>query len=137
MKAMCCRPLITVKSPSAADGSTRQLASGDSFVVSQENIASLAEVQVGEETNPEFQELLAALNAGQDIGETQEATAAGEASGGNGAGDEIGQGLVFNLLGGEVVPTAGIDPTFNHRDCLIPQRIRMLRCLLLIRCISG
>lgn len=93
-----------------ANGTTRQLDSGGTFVVAQDSFQQLALVDGVEEQNPEFEALLAALNEGQDITEGQEATAAGEAGAAGGSGDEIGQGLYFNLIGGEVTPTAGIDP---------------------------
>ncbi len=92
-----------------ADGSVRQLSSGGTFEINQGNFHQLSLVEGYEEENPEFQELLAALEAGEDISEDQEATAAGEDGGG---GDEIGQGLQFTLTGDEVTPTAGIDPDY-------------------------
>jgi hypothetical protein len=52
---------------------------------------------------------LAALSAGEDISEDQEATAAGESGPGGG---ELAGGLVFSLTGAEVTPTAGIDPNY-------------------------
>ncbi|WP_438958836.1 retention module-containing protein [Porticoccus sp.] len=97
---------------SFADGSVRQLNSGDSFVVGLDSYQQLAVIESGEEENPEFQDLLAALAAGDDITESQEATAAGAEGGTSATGDEIGQGLQFSLLGGEVTPTAGIDPDY-------------------------
>ena len=97
---------------SFADGSVRQLNSGDSFVVGLDSYQQLAAIESAEEENPEFQELLATLAAGEDIAEDQEATAAGAEDGASGTGDEIGQGLQFSLLGGEVTPTAGIDPDY-------------------------
>ncbi|WP_438952035.1 retention module-containing protein, partial [Porticoccus sp.] len=97
---------------SFADGSVRQLNSGDSFVVGLDSYEQLAAIESGEEENPEFQDLLAALAVGEDIAEGQEATAAGAEGGTSGTGDEIGQGLQFSLLGGEVTPTAGIDPDY-------------------------
>ena len=95
-----------------ADGSVRQLNSGDSFVVGLDSYQQLAAIESAEEENPEFQDLLATLAAGEDISEEQEATAAGAEDGASGTGDEIGQGLQFSLLGGEVTPTAGIDPDY-------------------------
>ncbi|MAZ69892.1 MAG: retention module-containing protein [Porticoccus sp.] len=97
---------------SFADGSVRQLNSGDSFVVGLDSHQQLAAIESAEEENPEFQDLLATLAAGEDIAEDQEATAAGAEDGASGTGDEIGQGLQFSLLGGEVTPTAGIDPDY-------------------------
>jgi len=96
-----------------ADGSTRYLDSGDTFAVAQNSFQQLALADGGDEQNPEFEALLAALNEGQDITEGQEATAAGEAGAAGGSGDEIGQGLYFNLIGGEITPTAGIDPDYQ------------------------
>ncbi|TNE86805.1 MAG: retention module-containing protein, partial [Gammaproteobacteria bacterium] len=103
-----------------ADGTTRQLDSGGTFVVAQDSFQQLALVDGVEEQNPEFEALLAALNEGQDITEGQEATAAGEAGAAGGSGDEIGQGLYFNLIGGEVTPTAGIDPDYVPPPLLDP-----------------
>ena len=97
---------------SFADGSVRQLNSGDSFVVGLDSHQQLAAIESAEEENPEFQDLLATLVAGEDIAEDQDATAAGAENGASGTGDEIGQGLQFSLLGGEVTPTAGIDPDY-------------------------
>ncbi|MEH6467974.1 MAG: immunoglobulin-like domain-containing protein, partial [Porticoccus sp.] len=62
-----------------------------------------------EEENPEFQDLLATLSAGEDISEDQDAPAAGESGPGGG---EIAGGLVFSLIGDQVTPTAGIDPDY-------------------------
>jgi hypothetical protein len=94
-----------------ADGSVRQLSSGESFQLSQGNFSELA-LSDSEGENPEFADLLASLEAGEDISEDQEATAAGEEGGG---GNEIGQGLKFALTGLEVTPTAGIDPNYDPR----------------------
>ena len=61
-----------------ADGSVRQLSSGEAFQLSQGNFDQLTLLEGFDETeNPEFQDLLAALSAGEDISEDQEATAAG------------------------------------------------------------
>ena len=96
-----------------ADGSTRHLDSGDTFLVAQNSFQQLALADGGDEQNPEFEALLAALGEGRDIAEEQEATAAGESGPAGGSGDEIGQGLYFNLIGGEITPTAGIDPDYQ------------------------
>ncbi|MBQ0711786.1 MAG: retention module-containing protein, partial [Porticoccus sp.] len=94
-----------------ADGSVRELSSGESFQLSQGNFTQLA-LSDSEEENPEFEDLLASLEAGEDISEDQEATAAGE-SGPAGAASASGGGQLFSLLGSAVTPTAGIDPDYT------------------------
>ena len=101
-----------------ADGSVRQLSSGEAFQLSQGNFDQLTLLEGFDETeNPEFQDLLAALSAGEDISEDQEATAAGESGAGGG---ELGGGLLFSLIGSEVTPTAGIDPDYIPPPLLDP-----------------
>ncbi|MEH6467938.1 MAG: retention module-containing protein, partial [Porticoccus sp.] len=77
-----------------ADGSVRQLSSGDTFEINQGNYDQLTLLEgFDEEENPEFQDLLATLSAGEDISADQEAPAAGESGPGGG---EIAGGLVFS-----------------------------------------
>ena len=100
-----------------ADGSVRELPREGSFEIGQNNYQQLAEAEGYEQQNPEFEQLLAALEEGRDISEELEDTEAGEEAN---SGDEIGQGIQINLSGQEAVPTAGIDPDLPSRPVVDP-----------------
>ncbi|MEH6542845.1 MAG: VCBS domain-containing protein, partial [Porticoccaceae bacterium] len=68
--------------------------------------------------NPEFEALVQALEAGEDINEQLEATAAGE--GGGGAGDSIGTGARLDRIDSQANPNAGIDPDIPPTPLIDP-----------------
>ena len=87
------------------NGIVRELSSGEGVRAIPDVLAALPEYQ---SDNPLFEELLAAIEAGEDISEKLDKPAAGESSGG--ASDETGQGAVFARQISEVNPQAGFDP---------------------------
>ncbi|MBV1931954.1 MAG: retention module-containing protein [Porticoccaceae bacterium] len=99
-----------------ADGSVHQLPPGEGVRASAEALAALPQ-QEGDEGL--FEELLAALEAGEDITEKLDKTAAGEGDGG-GASDESGQGALFARSVTEVKPEAGFDPDLPPRPQVDP-----------------
>ena len=68
--------------------------------------------------NPEFEALVQALEAGEDINDQLEATAAGE--GGGAAGDSVGSGARFDRIDSQANPNAGIDPDFTPPPLIDP-----------------
>ncbi len=101
-----------------ADGSVRQLSSDDGQLrISHSNYQQLTEVEAGEE-NPEFAELLAALEEGRDITEVLEETAAGGEGGGG--GDSIAGAAEFDFLNPQIQATSGIDPNLVPPPALDP-----------------
>ncbi|MBQ0799995.1 MAG: hypothetical protein KBT63_12000, partial [Porticoccaceae bacterium] len=77
-----------------------------------------AESAVAGDLNPEFEALVQALEAGEDIGEQLEATAAGE--GGGGAGDSISSGVRLDRIDSQANPNAGIDPDIPFPPVIVP-----------------
>ncbi|WIO75538.1 type I secretion C-terminal target domain-containing protein [Porticoccaceae bacterium LTM1] len=100
---------------SFADGSVRMVTPQDDQPLTSESAQLLAVADLSEDGNPDFGELLAALESGEDISELLEETAAGE---GGANGDESGQGVRFERVDQSASPTAGIDPdlAFNSPE---------------------
>ncbi len=63
--------------------------------------------------SPEFQELLAAVESGEDITEILEAPAAGDADAGPATSESIQEASQFARVEQRTTPTAGIDPDFT------------------------
>ncbi|UTW45774.1 VCBS domain-containing protein [bacterium SCSIO 12696] len=92
------------------DGSEREVPHQGIASLDANSFLTMAEV-TPEGSNsevPSFEELLAALESGQDINELLEATAAGEESAGSEG--ELGQGVRFDRVEQSATPEAGIDP---------------------------
>ena len=102
-----------------ASGDIKELPRDASFLFTEDSVTQLASYSDGE-NGSQFEELLAALERGEDISEKLEETAAGGDNAGGGAGDEIGQGAVFGRSINEVQPQAGFDPNLDPRPIIDP-----------------
>ncbi len=103
-----------------ANGDLKELPRDGSFLFTADSVTQLASYGDGENAS-QFEELLAALERGEDISEKLEETAAGgDNAGGGGAGDEIGQGAIFGRSINEVRPQAGFDPNLDPRPIIDP-----------------
>ncbi|MCB1668488.1 MAG: retention module-containing protein [Pseudomonadales bacterium] len=100
-----------------ADGSVRELPREGGFQLNGNSYQQLAQSDYSDDSNPEFEQLLAALEEGKDPTDELEEPAAGDVGG---ASDEIGQGLVIELSGQEAIATAGIDPDLPPQSILEP-----------------
>ncbi|MEZ5483441.1 MAG: retention module-containing protein [Porticoccaceae bacterium] len=83
-----------------ADGSVRELPREGGFQLNGNSYQQLAQSDYSDDSNPEFEQLLAALEEGKDPTDELEEPAAGDVGG---ASDEIGQGLVIELSGQEAI----------------------------------
>ncbi|MCV6606155.1 MAG: retention module-containing protein, partial [Porticoccaceae bacterium] len=93
-----------------ADGSIREVPPEGIASLDANSFLQMAELgpEQGVENAPTFEELMAALESGQDINELLEPTAAGEES--TGSEGELGQGVRFDRVEQVATPEAGIDP---------------------------
>ncbi|MGS2724450.1 retention module-containing protein, partial [Porticoccus sp. GXU_MW_L64] len=104
-----------------ADGSVREVPPQGISSLNADSFLHMAEVdyQQGEALAPTFEELMAALENGQDINELLQPTAAGEES--NGSEGELGQGVRLERVEQSVNPEVGIDPDIAFATPVVTQ----------------